>query len=322
MARPGKPIFDGKKAQGAVRNPKGILIIDCMSVGFGAYFGIKAKLSGHDQRTEIIYGFLESLLHFYKMFGTRNIAFMFDSRHSHRKKKHDWYKRRTLGLKEEQEAVRSSSYARQLEEAEKEREAIFQQFGELRSFVLPSMGFTNIVMQRGIEADDLIASTVMNNPGKHTVVTTDEDMYQLFDYCCIWNQRKKLLFTDSWFRETYGIEPKQWVDVKRLGGCSSDKVPGIPGVGEKTAIAFIKNELKAGKKLDGIRADMAKSVSESAYGRNQYLVELPIPETRAVTLSFDGQNLSEEGFGEVCSAYAFRFLERSTRDDWIKFLNG
>ena len=319
MARPGKPIFDGKKAQGAVRNPKGILIIDCMSVGWAAYHGITAKLTGNEQRTEIIYGFLESLLSYYKMFGTRKIAFMFDSRHSYRKKKYPWYKRRKLSLKE-QEMVGTLSYEKQLEKNEKEREAIFQQFGELRSFVLPSMGFTNIVMQRGIESDDTIASAVMNNPGKHTVVTADEDFYQLFDYCCIWSHKKKKLFTDSWFRETYGIEPKQWVDVKRLGGCTSDKVPGIPGVGEKTAIAFIKNELKAGKKLDGIRADMAKSVSESAYGRNQYLVELPIPETRVVTLSFDGQNLSEEGFGEVCSAYAFRFLERSTRNDWLALL--
>jgi len=147
-------------------------------------------------------------------------------------------------------------------------------------------------------------------------------MYQLLDYCTIWNQRKKLGFTREWFCETYGIEPKQWVEVKRLGGCSSDKIPGIPGIGEKTAIAYIKKQLKPGKKLDGILADMAKSPTESLYGRNQWLVELPLPGTRAVTFSFDNQQLSEEGFGEVCSAYAFRFLERSTRDEWLKLLNG
>ena len=50
--------------------------------------------------------------------------------------------------------------------------------------------------------------------------------------------------TDEYNREriieTYGLEPKQLIDVKGLQGDSSDNIPGVPGVGEKTALALIQ----------------------------------------------------------------------------------
>ena len=181
------------------------------------------------------------------------------------------------------------------------------------------MGFTNIQYQHGIESDDLLASSVLNNRGSHVMVTSDEDMYQMLDHCAIYNHRKKAIFNKKMFMETYGIRPSQWVDVKRLAGCTSDKIPGIPGVGVITAIAYIKNELKSGKKLDGIEKDVHKEV-ESIFHRNDWLVRLPMPETKKVKLSFADETLSLDGFRIVCQDNSFRFLDRLARDEWVQFL--
>ena len=65
---------------------------------------------------------------------------------------------------------------------------------------------------------------------------------------------------------------------------------------------------------------MSKSGPESIYERNTYLVTLPIPETKVVQLDFENEVLSLEGFYEVCHTFAFRLLDRSTRDDWLRLL--
>lgn len=309
MAFDRKAIRFGKKAESPLANPNQILTIDVMSVAYASYFGIKVKLSNAGQRTEVLYGFLDQLMTFYKTFRTRNIVFCFDSKSSVRKNKHPWYKKRDTKLKESEAKKKSEEF-----------EEIFKQVYLLRTEILPSMGFENIVMQRGYEADDLIASTVIHNEGTHTVVTTDQDLFQLLDHCRIYQPRKKELMTKHLFEEKYQISPKQWVDVKRLGGCESDKIPGISRVGEITAIAFIKNELRAGKTLDSINEDMAKDESTSAWKRNEWLVRLPLPGTKKVALSFENQVLSIEGFQDVCEEHAFRFLDKKNRDDWLKFL--
>lgn len=307
MAFPRKPIFNGSKAKGPVRNASTTVIVDCSSVGYASYYGCREKLEHDGQRTEVIYSFLTSLLGFYKAFGTKKFAFAFDSRQSYRKKKYPWYKRRDTKVKEDDEAS-----------ADAEWEALFSQFRLLRQYVLPTMGFTNILQQRGVEADDLIASAVMNNPKPMIAVSTDEDLFQLLNHCDQFNHRKKEIMTRARFEEVYQIKPEQWVEVKKLAGCSSDKIPGIPRVGEKTAISFLRGEIKSGKTLDGIQSDMSKSGPESIYERNAYLVTLPIPETKVVQLDFENEVLSLEGFYEVCHTFAFRLLDRSTRDDWLR----
>jgi len=64
--------------------------------------------------------------------------------------------------------------------------------------------------------------------------------------------------------EVYGIKPEQFVDVKALAGDTSDNIPGVPGIGEKTALALIKeyNNLEnLYNSLDSIkRKDLGKSL--------------------------------------------------------------
>ena len=94
--------------------------------------------------------------------------------------------------------------------------------------------------QPGIEADDIIGTVSRLFPTKNLIVTGDKDSFQLV------NENTTVLFTKHGitdtepytsenFKEKTGIDPVQIIDLKALMGDSSDNIPGVPGVGEKTA---------------------------------------------------------------------------------------
>ncbi|WP_350344385.1 DNA polymerase I [Proteinivorax tanatarense] len=98
------------------------------------------------------------------------------------------------------------------------------------------------------EADDIIGTVCEQAKGqklKTTVVTGDKDILQLVDESVeVMLTRKGITNTERYdvekFKEVYGINPAQFIDIKGLMGDSSDNIPGVPGVGEKTALKFIK----------------------------------------------------------------------------------
>ncbi len=106
------------------------------------------------------------------------------------------------------------------------------------------------------EADDLMAAFA-KQAGKEGIesylVTSDLDVLQLVNsHTHIFTLKKGLtnidLFNEASFREKYGVDAHQWVDVKALKGDSSDNIPGVGGVGEKTALELISKY----KTLDGV----------------------------------------------------------------------
>jgi DNA polymerase-1 len=97
------------------------------------------------------------------------------------------------------------------------------------------------------EADDLLGAFAMQ-AGKKGIesylITSDLDALQLVNsHTHMYTLKKGLsnieLFNEASFREKYGVEPHQWVDVKALKGDSSDNIPGVAGIGEKTALELI-----------------------------------------------------------------------------------
>lgn len=110
------------------------------------------------------------------------------------------------------------------------------------------------------EADDVIGTLVHRWDTGVDIVTGDRDLFQLVD-----DERDvRVLYTArgvskhdvvdaAWVREKYGIEPHQYVDFAVLRGDASDGLPGVPGIGDKTA-ATLLNEYAD---LDGIRAAAA-----------------------------------------------------------------
>jgi DNA polymerase-1 len=99
---------------------------------------------------------------------------------------------------------------------------------------------------KGYEADDLIATiTEINkkNSLETVIVTGDKDMLQLAQdkNVLIWNDSKDIMYDAKKVEEKYGVTPLQLSDVFALMGDAVDNVPGIKGIGEKTAVKLIKD---------------------------------------------------------------------------------
>lgn len=235
-----------------------ILVIDCNYLGHRARY-TTGPLSYKDKPTGVIYGFLNQLLTLAKKTTPDEVVFTWDSRKSKRKECYPWYKQ---GRKND-------------EGPDQETLDAFQQFSQLREEILPDIGFVNQHIQTGYEADDIIAALVQSDPKRQFVVaTSDDDLLQLLDHCSIYNLGKDKMITADSFIQDHDINPKQWVEVKKIAGCSSDSIPGVTGVGEKTAIQYLKGNMKPNsKKYKAIQT--SKDIIE----RYEWLVKLPLPGT-------------------------------------------
>jgi len=108
---------------------------------------------------------------------------------------------------------------------------------------IEQMGFQT-AMETGYEADDVIASIAKDAKEKGfdvRVVSHDKDLYQLIDESVfLFDPIKKNVVTQEKCFEKYGVTPSQFTDYQSLLGDSADNVPGVKGVGAKTAEALIK----------------------------------------------------------------------------------
>jgi len=97
----------------------------------------------------------------------------------------------------------------------------------------------------GYEADDIIGTLASNKTTKNYIITGDKDSLQLINENTeVWLTRKGISeiekFDIAHFNEVYGLEPEKMVDIKALMGDSSDNIPGVKGIGEKTALNLLK----------------------------------------------------------------------------------
>lgn len=95
----------------------------------------------------------------------------------------------------------------------------------------------------GFEADDLIASyttLAVNDGAKVTIVSSDKDLMQLVGHNVMMHDPMKNKYIGvSEVREKFGVNPEKVIDVQSLAGDSADNVPGVPGIGIKTAAQLI-----------------------------------------------------------------------------------
>jgi DNA polymerase I len=278
-----------------------MIIIDSNYLGYVNRYGLSQGLTYLGNETEIIFGFMKHILQLAMHFKTKDFVFCWDSRESLRKKVFPTYK--------------GSRRKDDRSEDEKIKDIIaFKQFDLLREKVLLDIGFKNVFIKSGYESDDIIAMIVMTNNSDHKiVVSSDNDLFQLLSFCSIYNIVKKSITTKTEFVRNFNIEPNMWVDVKALAGCSTDDVPGIDGVGTKTAIKYLINELKHGKIYDKIKSDEGKEIVE----RNLKLVKLPFDGLKQFLISKDV--LYVDDFIAVCEQYGFlSFLKDDALGKWVK----
>jgi len=256
-------------------------------------------LSFHEKQVGVIFGFLRQILSLAKKFESNRFVFAWDSRSSVRNQFFPEYKgRRKKDKTPEEKELDDIAYV---------------QFNTLRDEILPEVGFANNFWQEGYEADDIIASIVHCNPTeKIVIISTDEDLYQLLsENVTMYSIRKKQEYTYHNLWKDFHIPPQDWVDIKSIAGCSSDDIPGVPGVGEKTACKYLNRQL-------GITHKTYRSIKESGelIKRNLQLVTLPYPGTKCLPIT-NSDSLPTKKFLGVCTRYGFEsFMYRDSLAQW------
>lgn len=209
-----------------MKDAKKFLLIDGSSLIFRAFFAIRNLTTKDGIYTNAVYGFLNMYLKAVEMIGPDYVLVAFDrSSKTFRTRDYEAYK----GTREETPNELSA------------------QFGILKD-VLDCLGVRHLDMD-GFEADDIVG-TLAKSAGERNItsylLTGDRDYFQLVD------ARTQVLFTKkgiselevidvAYVAEKYGLEPKQLIEVKGLQGDTSDNIPGVPGVGEKTAVKLIQS---------------------------------------------------------------------------------
>lgn len=202
------------------------LLIDGSSLIFRAFYAIRNLSTKDGIPTNGVYGFLSMYFRMIEEYEPDYVLVAFD-RDSKTFRKEDY---------EDYKAGR-----------EKAPSELSLQFGMLQD-VLDAMNVAHIDLG-GYEADDIIGtlSVRLSDLGiESMVVTGDKDFLQLVnENTKVSLTRKGIsqveLFDLEKIREEYNLEPKQLIDVKGLMGDSSDNIPGVPGIGEKTALSLIKD---------------------------------------------------------------------------------
>jgi len=253
-------------------------------------------LSYDGKQTGIIFGFFNQLITIAKITGAQEFLFFWDSKKSKRREIYPEYKMKRRP---------------DLTEWEKEEwEFAFSQFKRLRRQILPRIGFNNNHLQVGYEADDLLAKYVMDNSEQELIIASaDNDLLQLLHYCDFLNLSKNKMITRNSFVEEYGITPNLWTEVKKIAGCTSDNVKGIQGVGEATAIRFLKGSLPETHKMHQKIID-GKDIIE----RNHALVVLPFKDTQPIKEVPNVFKITE--FVDVCKELGMEsFLTRNRKEE-------
>ncbi|MHC4454658.1 MAG: 5'-3' exonuclease [Planctomycetota bacterium] len=136
----------------------------------------------------------------------------------------------------------------------------------------------------GYEADDIIGTIAKRVSAKEIeciIVTTDKDMEQLVDNNIrILNSRKKEITDIEKIRKEKGIEPQDFIDVLALGGDASDNIPGIPGIGYKTAL----NLIREWKTLENVLSNIDKIKGKKRQENLSKNTELAILSKRLATI--------------------------------------
>ncbi len=201
---------------------KNFFIIDGHSQLYQAYYAISGLTTPSGQPINAVYGFTRMLRKILMEDRPCYMTIAFDSKGpTFRHKEYDKYK-------EHRKPTPDDLISQ-----------IPLMFDVIKAYNIP------IFAIQGFEADDIIgtiAKKVSMENIECTIITTDKDMDQLVDeHIKIFNPRKKQIRNIERIQNEMGIEPKSFIDVLALSGDSSDNIPGVPGIGIKTALELIRD---------------------------------------------------------------------------------
>lgn len=205
---------------------KKIVLIDGHSIVNRAFFGIPDLTNSEGLHTNAIYGFLNIMLKILDEEAPTHLIVAFDrSEPTFRHQMYDAYKGTRKPMADE----------------------LRQQIPVLKE-VLHAMGVMT-VEQAGIEADDILGTLARQSESMGMsvrIISGDRDLLQLATektMIRIPKTRQGKTTVEDYYaadvKEAYGVTPSEFIDVKALMGDASDNIPGVPGIGEKTAAKLI-----------------------------------------------------------------------------------
>ena len=201
-----------------------ILAIDGNSIMNRAFYGIKALSTSKGEYTNALTGFMNIYLKELEAVQPDCAAVAFDLKApTFRHKADAAYKANRKGMPHE--------LALQM---------------PLIKEILADLGVKTLECE-GFEADDILGtlSEIFGDGDECVILTGDRDSLQLVSESCtvrLATNRETVVYTPDKFREDYGLEPIQLIELKALMGDSSDNISGVKGIGEKTAAALIKEQ--------------------------------------------------------------------------------
>jgi 5'-3' exonuclease len=206
-----------------------LLLFDTASVYYRAYYALPTSLRGRDgQPTNAVRGLLDTLARFIGEYSPTQLAWCWDDawRPSWRVRLEPAYKAQRVGA----------------DGAEEAPEELTAQVPLIRE-VLAALGLA-VIGAADFEADDVIATLAAASQVPTDVVTGDRDLFQVVDDA----RSVRVLYLGrgghervdaTWLGQRYAVTPSRYVDFAVLRGDPSDGLPGVPGIGEKTAAALV-----------------------------------------------------------------------------------
>ena len=282
-----------------------IFLIDGHSIAFRAFYALPETLTTKDGfPTNVIHGFLMMISKLVKNYDIEKIIITWDV--SKKTFRNDIY--------QDYKANRSSS-------PENFKIQIKELQNLLAKFNLPQVSL------EGFEADDVLGSlsNYFNKQNKKvTIVTGDRDSFQLI------SSKTKIMYTkrgisdveiydSEAFKEKYQISTKQYVEYLALKGDKSDNIPGLPGVGEKTAISLLqkyKNITNIYKNLNNLTPKLQSNFLDNKdillMSKDLAMIktdlDLHVPSTKLNETVFFDKQILEQSKKDISKYELSRFL--------------
>ncbi|MDE7194838.1 MAG: DNA polymerase I, partial [Oscillospiraceae bacterium] len=200
-----------------------LLLIDGNSIMNRAFYGIRMLSNKKGAFTNALTGFMNIYMKLLKEEQPDRVGVAFDLKApTFRHRMYEGYKATHHGMPEE----------------------LAQQMPVIKE-LLRALGVV-IVEKEGYEADDIIGTlsrAAAEGGGECVIMTGDRDSFQLVGERVtvrLAGNKEDVHYTPAKIKEVYGVSPSEMLEVKALMGDQSDNIPGVPGVGEKTALGLIR----------------------------------------------------------------------------------
>jgi DNA polymerase-1 len=271
------------------------MLIDGNSIAYRAFFSMPPLTNSAGQHTNAVFGFTLMLLKLLEQEKPTHVLVAFDAGKI---------------------TFRHEGYTEYKGGREKTPQELSEQFPVLKE-LLNAFNISQFEMS-GYEADDIIGTLTRaaDEKGISTVVVTgDKDMLQLAsEKVTIAVTRKGVsevdLYSPEAIQEKYGLVPMQIIDLKGLMGDTSDNIPGVPGVGEKTALKLLHEHGSVESVLDNLDKLKGKLKENIENHKDSAIMSKRLATIfREVPIEQGTDEIRYDGYNAAKLAEAFRKLE-------------